>query len=232
MAKKKKVRRSKGTIYVGIDPGMGGAVAAIFPDGVIQMWHTDDHFVGKRSWKTKKLTPSGKPQRKTEKWYKFREMFLLLFELRKLQQQGYTVEVGIELQNIQPGDQVQTGKVVGRNQGVWEALCGANRLKYRIIAPSDWKPRYVVSGGAKDKTKSIEACQALYEVELPRVKDEACAEAILMADYMWRKDTDQEFPRQRAKPRKRNPAKGANKHSRAARRNRRTSKGVPRRKIR
>lgn len=219
-------KKSRGIIYVGIDPGMSGAVAAIFPDGVVQSWHTDDCFVGRRSFKTNKLTPKGKPRRKTEKWYKFRDMFLLLFEFRKLQDKGYLVEIGVELQNIRPGDQVQTGKVVGRNQGVWEALAGANRLKYRLIAPSDWKPRYVNSAVSHDKGESIKACKQLYAVVFPRKKDEACAEAIMMADYMWRKDNDMEFPRKRASPKRKSPAKGRRG------RNRRTSRTVPKRRIR
>lgn len=228
---KKKAKPNKGTIYVGVDPGMTGAVAAIFPDGAIQTWHTDDHFVISRSWKTGKLTKSGKSQRKTEKRYDFRAMFLLMAEFSKLVDKGFSVEVGVERQNIRPGDQAQTGKAVGRNQGVWEALAGANRLSCRLVTPSDWKPRYVESGQADDKAKSIEACQALYQVDLPRKKDEAMAEAILMADFMWRKDTGQEFPRERSKPVRNNPKRG-NKHSRAGRRNRRNSKGIPKRRIR
>lgn len=102
--------------------------------------------------------------------------------------------VTIESQRQRPNDSKQVVFQVGRGLGLWEMAVTAAGYELVKVLPSQWKPNYTEPGA--DKKASLAICKKLYpDHDLPLAKDEARAEAILIADYTMRKATGLEFPR-------------------------------------
>lgn len=196
------------TLYVGIDPGLQGAIAIIYPNGSVTSWHTPVSVLRKKLPRAK--TKQGNPKVKTTSMYGFREMHLLLYALRKSQKGGRCrVVLGIERQSARESDSKHTILAVGRNQGIWEALAGANGLEYSLVEPSAWKPRYLPKGSPKQA--SLDLAVSLYPAhdfkrnpktgELYK-KEEARAEAVLIADFCRRREEGAAYPREVSKSRR------------------------------
>jgi hypothetical protein len=165
-------------VYVGCDPGVKGAVAAIYG------------AAGQRAeaWYTPMLKPG----------YDLRGMLKLLYPFQKLKQAGWKVLVGVERQGARPTDPKNTVFKVGRAQALWEMAAVANGLEYELVSPLSWKRRYVAAGASKQA--SITAAQAIYpDMKFPLKKSEALAEALLIADFVMRKDLELNYPYSRKK---------------------------------
>ena len=167
-----------GVAYVGIDPGKKGAVAVIYNEGPLaDSWHVPI-----------------KPGKKRE--YDLLGMLRLVHQFRQMKEAGWRILAGIERQSPRPTDPKNTAFKVGIAQAYWEMACAANRLPYVLVAPQSWKAKYVAKGAPKGE--SVVAAQAIYpDQEFPLVKDEARAEALLIADFMMRTERKLNFPKRR-----------------------------------
>lgn len=163
-------------IYVGIDPGKKGAVGAVHNEGQkVESWHV--------------------PMIAGE--YDLPGMLRVLLRFQKLQKEGVRIVVGVEEQNARPTDSKHTVKMVGMAQAYWEMACAANHLAFQRISPLSWKRKYVNKGAPK--AASILAATAIYpSASFPLKKDEARAEALLIADYLMRAERNLNFPQRRA----------------------------------
>jgi len=196
--------------YLGVDPGLNGAYAVIWPVGVYSASSpvTNAGFIPvttKRTKRPRKKTKSGKPSVTVDRDYDFVEFARLLRDFRKhAGVNGLRYVAGIERQHARMTDSKSTATAVGRNQGICEALVAAMGWPYVLITPTEWKPRYVSSPISnesasvrrrKSKAASLSMCQSLYpDSGLTLVKHEALAEAILIADYMRRTVAGEDFP--------------------------------------
>jgi len=183
-----------GSIWLGIDCGKTGGIGAIYSDGRVEAWHTPSITTRTKSPRAK--TKAGKPRVKTETVYDLMGMLRLLQVFRKLHNDGWRVQVAIERQQQQQRDSKQVVFQVGRGQGLWEMACAANKLPFDLVMPSVWKPNYVPPGS--NKAASREVCQKIYPgLLLPLAKDEAKAEAVLLADFIRRRE--QSLPMERTR---------------------------------
>ena len=190
MAKRKTDSRE---LWVGIDPGKKGAVAVISSDGTVQAFHVPT--VTTRTRRKRKKTPSGKPSYTSKTEYSLPAMYQLLLELvaRPVHNREHSAIVTIERQAPRPNDGKGQVFQTGRGQGLWEMACAGNGLFYKMLQPAEWKTKYLPKGA--DKVQSILACNNVYpDFPLPKVKDEALAEAILIADYAMRTSEELPFP--------------------------------------
>lgn len=189
-----------GKIYVGVDPGLSGAMAALLPDGSVISWHVPVKTTRKKLPRAK--TAAGNAKYETSNRYDFALMHRTINELLR-----YDLElvVGIERQRGRETDKKVTVLAVGRNQGIWEALFGALEQNYQLVEPSAWKPKYLPPGAPK--SESLKLAIKLYPQHdfkiNPKtgccfIKEEARAEALLIADFCRRHDQNLNFVRTRA----------------------------------
>jgi len=188
------------TVYVGIDPGKHGAVAVRYPGGVVRSIKTP--VIVHVYTYPKKKDKKGRPKKKKTVSFDLRRMFSLLSCIKR---DAYTksrsVVIGIELQSARERDSKSNVFKTGLGYGYWLAILKLlfEPAAVREISPTSWKPCYVhVEGSenmtpeakyAKSKKESLAVARKLYpKHKLPLVADEARAEALLMADYMYRKD--------------------------------------------
>ena len=175
-------------LWVGIDCGKTGGFATIDEHGSVNSYHTPSFTT-----RTKKRgkSKSGKTRYSSKTEYNLQGMLDLFATLPD----AYEITVAIEQQRQRPGDAKQVVFQVGYGMGLWDMACMASNLTNVVkVLPSQWKPCYVEVGA--DKAASLAKCKELYpEHELPLAKDEARAEAILIADYIRRKELGLEYPR-------------------------------------
>lgn len=155
------------TYFIGIDPGLTGAVAVI-----------GDSFVDVYDIPT---VANGAGRVKSE------VSGLLLAQLiRRLGQLG-SLHALLERTASMPGQGVASMFSMGVSRGVVLGVLGALAVPYIEAAPATWKKAYGLIGADKDQSRRV-ALQ-LYPslaTQLARVKDHNRAEAVLLADYLKR----------------------------------------------
>lgn len=188
-----------GTVFVGIDPGKSGAVGVIYDDGNVEAWHNPVNVTRKT---TSAKLKSGKRKgqnvkRRTEKRHNdLGGRLRLLLPFAKLAKQGSKVLVTLEQVSAGPKDGKVQAFSFGHDFGTWEMALTALKLKYNLIRPHLWRPEMVGTGASK--AESLKLCKRLYpKLDLPLAKDEARAEAILLADWQRRRELGLGMPQQR-----------------------------------
>lgn len=156
------------TRYLGIDPGLGGALACLEPDGTAAVWDTPV------------LTVQAPGSRRREY-----DVAALVDLVRSCIAPPGPLLAVVEAATPHPRD----GKIgwlrTGYGCGLWHALLAACAVPYRIVPAATWKRAEDLAG--RDKAASrLEASRRFPTVDLGRVKDHGRAEALLLADYARR----------------------------------------------
>lgn len=173
-------------VWVGIDPGLSGAVGAVYGNRVADAWSTPTISVKKAKGKGAKRhpDPSG--------------MADLLRPFLKLRREGWDVLVTLEESSPNPVDGKIGHHKVGIGFGTWLGILAALRLPYQTVRPSIWRPQMV--GAKTDKNMSRKVCMELFpRLKLPLVKDSDKAEAVMIAEWGRRRDLGLEAAGQKKK---------------------------------
>ena len=167
--------------YVGVDPGLWGAVAALDEDGRL-IFAQDTPIIEVKRGKT----PKGN--------VKVRHLYLptamadvMVENLLKDVVQPDSVIVGVENVHSMPAQGVSSTFSLGRGLGLWEGIIAALRLPVEMIEPAVWKRAMGIPAGS-DKSGSIELALRLFpSAPIVRKKDNGRADAILLAEFCRRK---------------------------------------------
>jgi len=153
------------TLWVGIDPGLTGAIGFILDDGSV----------------TVQDCPVLKERAKGKRDFDIHEMD------KSLKLATAPCQVALEWPNWAGLLGKQATGSVARSTSIWETLCITNELAYHRIAPHKWK----VAMGLKGKDK--DASRALAMRLWPQLRDrlnlkkhDGRAEALLLAEYLRR----------------------------------------------
>lgn len=150
---------------IGIDPGLHGAIAVLWPDGHLDVRDTPTAVV-----------------KKTKREYLTGGMAAVVREVVALSPDATAVlERGIAM----PRQSSSTTYTTGRGGGLWEGLLAGMGVGYELVEPRKWKRAMGLVTGA-DKGASRVLAQRLFpkHAELfSRVKDDGRAEAALMAEF-------------------------------------------------
>lgn len=154
--------------YIGIDPGLYGAVAALDRKG--RLIEVVD-------------TPTLKPKGKGKAAYIPAQMAAVI---RRLTEGRDVAVVGLEKIGAMPGQGVSSMFRMGEGFGLWQGIIAALGLPLEMVVPAVWKRVMNVSA---DKNISIAAAQRIIPTAAPyltRKKDDGRAEAILIAEFYRR----------------------------------------------
>ena len=161
-------------IYIGIDPGLSGAVAVIFPSGDPKVYDTP----------TLQIESNGK----TRNRYNAARMSLLLSDYKDSRSgpaRGPDVLAVLEAVHSLPKQGVASSFIFGEGLGIWKGILAAYGIPVEMVSPQRWKKEMLADQG-KDKSASRYKAIALFPQvasQLNRVKDDGRAEALLMAEY-------------------------------------------------
>lgn len=156
--------------YLGLDPGLGGAVGVLYDSETwAEVWDTP----------VTAATIRGRTRRE----YDLRAMWTLLNTALRWRGDGAGQSLAvIEAVSPMPREGVVSASRSGYGAGVWHGLLTAIGIPYRIVHPATWKRAEGLIG--RDKAASrLEAQRRFPSVELGRVKDHGRAEALLLADF-------------------------------------------------
>ena len=160
-------------IYIGIDPGLSGAVAVLwdslsFPSGVGAV--VNDTPTAQVDGKNKYLVPA---------------MALLLSSYKDKQDEVLAV---LENVHSMPKQGVASSFCFGEGKGMWEGILAAYNIPTEMVSPQRWKKEIMADQG-KDKSAARFKAMALFPSladQLKLVKHDGRAEALLMAEYARR----------------------------------------------
>lgn len=151
-------------VYIGIDPGLDGAVAHIDSEGNASVFDTPTFNVeGKRK-------------------YNAIGMAALLVQTHA---HPSIVLVVLESVHSMPKQGVASSFCFGEGLGIWKGIIAANGMSLELPSPQRWKKTILADQG-KDKDasryKAIQIFPALAE-QLKLKKHDGRAEALLLAEY-------------------------------------------------
>ncbi len=153
-------------IYIGIDPGLGGAVAAI--DGTnVKLYDAPTAIV-----------------KGTKRDYIVHEMATILRNLVPYEEDA--AHIVIEAVHSMPKQGVASSFSFGRGLGLWEGVAAGLGIPYTKVAPQTWKKAMMPDMNRENKDSSRIIATRLFPNAvdmLSRKKDEGRAEALLMAEY-------------------------------------------------
>jgi hypothetical protein len=161
-------------IFVGIDPGLAGAIAFI----------SNSEGVPLRALDTPTLVGGTKGRRD----YDINQMRAYLSTLNTLVARGEVFAV-IEHVHSMPKQGVASSFSFGRGVGLWEGLLVGLGIPYQKVTPQRWK-QAMMDGMPKGKGSSIIVAKRLFpSVELNRKKDHGRADALLLAEFLRKEHT-------------------------------------------
>lgn len=163
------------TIFIGIDPGISGAVGLILPNGDARVKDMPILKIEKKK-KTKKGNVAFK--REIDK-------ASLVAILKPLA--DYKVHVFLEKVGVMPGEGAVGAFSFGKGVGIIEGIIAALELPLTMVAPPTWKKVMMSGSSGSDKNAARRRCQELFpSIDCSLVKHDGRAESVLLAEYARR----------------------------------------------
>lgn len=169
-----KRRQNKGTVYIAIDPGLTGAVAAI---------SSRTGFIGVEDMPT---MANGKGNSKIKMMVNPAALLEILVGWEVL---GEHCLVGLERIASMPGQGVASMFSMGDTFGCCRSVVAVWGMQMVVITPQQWKKYYSIVKDEKKEIARAKAIQLYPQASLARKKDHNRAEAILLAHYLMEKYT-------------------------------------------
>lgn len=182
-------------IYIGIDPGLNGALATI-DDNYQETWMDDrpsrdplspmeDALF--KAYPTTKVSVFDTPTMEVESSGKVRNKYNLAAMAAMLRPYQGNPEVLVVLENVHsmPSQGVSSSFSFGEGLGMWEGIIAAYGLPLEKPSPQRWKKEMMADQGKDKDAARFRAIQLFPQMaeQLSRKKDDGRAEALLMAEY-------------------------------------------------
>lgn len=162
-------------IFIGIDPGLHGAVG-VLNDGPIMggpptplcpvVYDTPTMVVS--GVKEKTVYNKAAMAFILEPWKDRSDVLVILENVHSMPKQG-----------------VSSSFSFGEGKGIWEGIIAAYKLPLEMPSPQRWKKEIMADQGKEKSAARFKAVQLFPSIaaQFSRVKDDGRAEAILMAEY-------------------------------------------------
>ena len=160
-------------IYLGIDPGLDGALAAITPDGSKPYWVSD----------TPTLTIVGQAGKKRD--YAVATMAEYLEVALGPDKDSVEKKIHAFIENVHSSPQmgVRSAWTMGYGSGVWIGMLAALHIPFTPVTPQRWK-KLMLDGMGHEKDASIARAQQLFpKADIRLKKHDGRAEALLIAEF-------------------------------------------------
>jgi len=155
-------------LYIGIDPGFDGAIAAIPDDRPAFWWEVP----------TLPIQVAGKNRRT----YDLQACSKIAADIAALDEPK---RVWVENLHAFPGQGAQATFALGRSSMLWEAMLTAHWAPWESVSPQRWKKR-ILGGLGKEKAAVLAWAKAAYpRMEWPKSREKAIgvADALAIAHY-------------------------------------------------
>ncbi len=158
-------------LFVGIDPGLSGALAAVTDSGDFVSVHDTPTLTVKKGGGKKRVYLESE-------MVKIVEGLMTCYEIRL---------VGIENVHAMPKQGVVSVFSLGTGFGLWLGIIAALKLPYERIETGKWKREMGLASGSDKNASIITAGRLFPTAPLSRKRDSDRAEALLLAEYLRRR---------------------------------------------
>ena len=157
--------QNKSKVFIGIDPGLKGAVGIIDEHGIlIEVVDTPVLSVGKKNdYQVIEMVKIFEP-------YKDKISKAVLEKVHSMPKQGVVSSFNF-----------------GKGFGIWQGILSALKIPYDLVTPQRWKGQMMDGMGKEKDASRLRAQQLFPEAELNKKKHVDRAEALLMAEFLRRK---------------------------------------------
>ena len=169
-------------LFLGIDPGLSGAVAVIWPTGV-EFFDTPTMQIKVGASLKNQMDPAACSLLISTITKAHRDDCLITLEKVAPMPSFKVQRKGEEPQEQKMG--VTSAFNFGMGFGIWIGVCAASLIPYQLVHPLTWK-KFLMRDMQKGKDASRMKASSLYPLaakDLTRVKDHGRAEALLLAHY-------------------------------------------------
>ena len=164
-------------IWIGIDPGLSGAVAALDEQGKIITVQDVPVLTVKKAKGHKRV-------------YVESQMATILESIKASAPGGRdSLIVFLESVHAMPGQGVTSMFSMGTGLGIWLGILAALRIPYERVEPAKWKREMGIASGSDKSASIVRASQLFPTASLSRKKDDGRADALLLAEWGRRKMT-------------------------------------------
>ena len=166
-------------IFIGIDPGLGGAVAVIHEYTKEHPHNGSDIY-----YEDIKVFDTPVAMIDTKRKHLASAMALLL---KPFADRNDVIAV-LEHTHSMPKQGVASSFSFGEGKGLWEGILAAYNIPTELVSPQRWKKEMMADQG-RDKDAARLKAMAIYPQmteQLKRKKDDGRAESLLMAAYAQR----------------------------------------------
>jgi len=171
--------KTKSALYVGVDPGLDGAIAVLNEHGDLVNVQDTPTLTVKRSGGKKRM-------------YLPAQMMMIADAIDKA---GEVRLCAIENVHVMPKNGAHSAFGLGRSLGLWEMTAVSLGWPVEWLDPGKWKKAMLGAGSGSDKQASIARAQQLFPASaefLQLKKHDGRAEAILIAEFVRRISTQKE----------------------------------------
>ncbi len=158
-------------LFLGIDPGLSGAVAMI-EDNSVRLYDSPSWAVGSKKGVRHDYNIGGMVEIITE-------------AIASVENRG-SIIAGLESVHSMPDQGVASSFKFGAGLGIWQGILGAFGIRYQMIPPQRWK-KALMDGMGKEKDASMIVAQRLFPTaDIHLRKHHGRADALLLAEFMKR----------------------------------------------
>lgn len=166
--------------YIGIDPGLNGALAVIDEDviGIPGL----GYMVGVFDTPTLQVESNGKVRNKYNT-AGMAELLSYIYECPSMSERY--VMVTLESVHSMPKQGVASSFTFGEGLGIWKGIIAARGFSLELPSPQRWKKAMLADQGKDKDASRFKAIQLFPSLatQLARKKDDGRAEALLLAEY-------------------------------------------------
>lgn len=166
--------------YIGIDPGLNGAVAVIDEDVIGQPGL--GYMVEVNDTPTMKVESNGKVRNKYNT-AAMADLLSYIYESKNMSERYVTVT--LESVHAMPKQGVSSSFTFGEGLGIWKGIIAARGFSLELPSPQRWKKAMLTDMGKDKDASRLKAIQLFPSMasQLGRKKDDGRAEALLLAEY-------------------------------------------------
>jgi len=158
-------------LFVGIDPGLSGAVAMI-EDNYVRLYDAPSWAVEYKKGVRHEYNVAGM-------------VGIIIEAIARVENRG-SIVAGLESVHSMPDQGVASSFKFGVGLGIWQGILAALGIKYQMIPPQRWK-KALMDGMGKEKDASMVVAQRLFpSADIRLRKHHGRADALLLAEYMKR----------------------------------------------
>ena len=159
-------------IYLGIDPGISGAIALVTEDGDARVKDMPIFKIEKKK-KTKKGNVAFKREINAKGVIEILQPF-----------HHHDLHIFLEDVGVMPGEGAVGAFSFGKGVGILHGIIAALGYPCTLVRPQTWKKVMIAGGAGQDKNAARYRCQQLFpSVDCSLVKHDGRAEAVLLAEY-------------------------------------------------